>query len=113
MIVQLVFNKNLLKKSSTWQISTKLHPTLYRLYKIFVVSSNTFQYFSLYFILITASKSHLEVLLLPTHNIVFLILFAILLRYRNNFLKNLIHVLHMDNIQIFRSHIFEDYRTAT
>jgi hypothetical protein len=71
--------------------------------------SGVFRY---YFVLVDASGSHLEVSLLPTRNMVFPKLLAILLRYRNHFPEYPIKYLRMDNAQEFRSHAFEDYCTA-
>ena len=72
--------------------------------------SGTFKY---YFVLVDASGSHFEVSLLPTRNMVFPRILAILLRYRNHFPENPIKYLRMDNAQEFRSHAFEDYCAAT
>jgi hypothetical protein len=61
---------------------------------------------------VDASGSHFEVSLLPTRNLVFPKILAILLRYRNHFPENPIKHLRMDNAKEFRSQVFEDYCTA-
>ena len=59
-----------------------------------------------------ASGIHLKVALLPSWNLAFPKLLAVLLRYKNHFSNNPIKHLSMDNAQECRSHAFEDYCTA-
>lgn len=102
------------KKPSKWQLPSELPPPLYRIHGDICgpinPPSGAFKY---YFVLIDASGSHLEVSLLPTRNMVFPKLLAILIKYRNHFPDFPIKYLRMDNALEFRSHAFEDYCTAT
>jgi hypothetical protein len=99
-----------IKKPSTWTLPKELPPPLYRLHGDVCgpinPPSGVFKY---YFVLIDAYGSHLEVSLLPTKNMVFPRILAILLRYHNHFPEYPIKYLRMDNAQEFCSHAFEDY----
>lgn len=103
-----------IKRPSKWTLPTELPPPLFRLHGDICgpinPPSGTFRY---YLVLVDASGSHFEVSLLPTRNMAFPRLLAILLRYRNHFPEHPIKYLRMDNAQEFRSHAFEDYCTAT
>ena len=103
-----------IKKPSIWKLPIELPPPLYRLHGDICgpinPPSRTFRY---YLVLVDASGSHFEVVLLPTRNLVFPRLLAILLLYRNHFPDNPIKYLRMDNAQEFRSHAFDDYCVAT
>ena len=68
--------------------------------------------FRFYFVIVDASGSHMEVSLLPTRNLVFPRILAILLRYRNHFPDYPIKYLWMDNAKEFISLSFEDYCSA-
>ena len=102
-----------IKKPSHWTLPTELPPPLYRLHGDICgpinPPSGTFRY---YFVIVDASGNHFEVSLLPTRNMVFPRLLAVLLRYRNHFPDHPIKFLRMDNAQEFRSHVFEDYYTT-
>lgn len=68
----------------------------------------------LYFlVLVDASGSHAEVLLLITHNMVFLKILAMLIKFKAHFSDKSIKTLRVDNAKEFTSHTFEDYCTAT
>ena len=98
------------KKPSRWQLPSELPPPLYRIHGNICgpinPPSGAFKYL---FVLIDASGSHLEVAFLPTRNMVFPKILAILIRYRNHFPDYPIKHLRMDNAMEFRSHVFEDY----
>ena len=102
------------KKPSKWQLPSELPPPLYRIHGDICgpidPPSGSYKYF---FVLIDASGSHLEVSLLPTRNMVFPKLLAILIKYRNHFPKFPIKYLRMDNALEFRSYAFEDYCVAS
>jgi hypothetical protein len=103
-----------IKRPSKWTLPQELPPPLYRLHGDICgpinPPSGTFRY---YFVLADASGVHFEVALLPTRNMVFPKILAILLKYRNHFPEHPIKYLRMDNAQEFISHAFEEYCTAT
>jgi hypothetical protein len=102
-----------IKRPSHWTLPEELPPPFYRLHGDICgpinPPSGTFRYF---FVLVDASGVHSEVALLPTRNMVFPKILAILLKYRNHFPEQHIKYLRMDNAQEFKSHVFEDYCTA-
>jgi hypothetical protein len=103
-----------IKRPSKWKLPQELPPPLHRLHGDICGPINPpFGTFRYYFVLADASGVHLEVALLPTRNMVFPKILAILLKYRNHFPELPIKYLKMDNAQEFRSHAFEDYCTAT
>ena len=102
-----------IKKPSQWTLPTELPPPLHRIHGDICDPINPpSEVFRYYFVLAHASGSHFEVSLLPTRNMVFPRLLAIILRYKNHFPENPIKYLRMDNAQEFRSHAFEDYCVA-
>ena len=96
--------------SFQWQLSTELPSPLYQFQGDVCRPTNPpsglFRYF---LVLIDASGSHLEEALLTTINLVFSIILAILLRYRNYFSNHPVKFLRMDNVLEFSSHALEDY----
>jgi hypothetical protein len=102
------------KEPSRWTLPTELPPPLYKLHGDVCgpinPPSGTFRY---NFVIVDTSRSRFEVSLLPTRNMVFPRLLAILLHYKCHFPDHPIKYLCMDNAQEFRSHAFEDYCTAT
>ena len=103
-----------IKRPSNCTLPIEFSPPLYRLHgDIYGPITQLSWIFRYYFILVDASESHFEVSLLPTHNMIFSKLLAILLCYRNHFPEHSIKYLHIDNAQEFRSHAFEDYCTPT
>jgi hypothetical protein len=102
------------KKPSRWQLLSELPPPLYRIHDDVCGPINPPSgAFRCFFVLIDASSSHLEVSLLPTRNMLFPKLLAILIRYWNHFPDFPIKYLRMNNAQEFCSHAFKDYCVAT
>ena len=106
--------RKLIWKPSTWTLPTELPLPLYKIHRDICGPINPptglFRY---YFVLVDASGSHLEVTLLPTRNMAFPKLLAILLWYKNHFPDHPIKHLRMDNTKEFRLHAFEDYCMAS
>ena len=94
----------MMKRLSRWQLPTELPPQLHRLQGDICgpinPHSSSFRYFQ---VLIDASGSHLEVALLTTRNLVFSIILAILIRYKNHFAEYPVKFLRMDNALEFQS----------
>jgi hypothetical protein len=90
------------KKPSRWQLLSELPPPLYRIHDDVCGPINPPSgAFRCFFVLIDASSSHLEVSLLPTRNMLFPKLLAILIRYWNHFPDFPIKYLRMNNAQEF------------
>ena len=104
----------MIKKPSQWQLPIELPPPLHWIQGDICGPINpplsSFRYF---LVLIDASESHLEVALLTTRNLVFSRIIVILLRYKNHFLEYPVKFLRMNNALEFRSHVFENYCTAS
>lgn len=69
--------------------------------------------FAYFLVLVNASHSHAQILLLTTRNIALSKILALLIKFKTHFLDKPIKTLRIDNAKGFRFHAFEDYCTTT
>ena len=100
----------MIKRPSHWQLPPPLHRIQGDICGPINPSSSLFRYF---FVFIDAFKSHVEVTLLTTRNLIFPRILAILLRYINHFSNHHVKFLKMNDVLEFKFLALEDNCTAS